>query len=881
MRFDPVRYIEEYIKRRKDLIVLSDDLVERYALTLPASDADIAGQIGAVREFWNGRKPGTRGADIIKLCLSEDERLRTEHGHSFLTAEWWSARAEKQQDAAKVSIARMADQLRTTFGSLGIVTAGVLDSYAAKHGLSPTEAATAAAQASLQVVTPAPLPQGTAIPPGRFKDLQVNLQASGARTVPELVHPGSGRFTLLGGYVCLSDKQKRLDAAAVQDQITQADKRGVSIANDSRREALRSLIVAARDRADLPELALCHMMSVAEAALSRGLGSAREELTSLGLEAQDATLIVIMLVERSTEEGAVGVAKVQSLLAEGRLNEARQAAQSIPGASNSRASALKAVDAARARLDDLLAEANAATAESNEVRAASLLREAASISADDAEEALAVVPLPPPAAFRLASEGDLVKLYWQPAPGHDGTTSYLISRSEKQAPLSPADGTGVGQQSDTSFVDPQAPVARTIYYSVFASTMDRPSSRAAGASILLVPPVSNLRVDVGPSEVTVHWSAHPGMHQVEAVRAEPGKARIRLEVLGNSCHLTGLAEGQLLHFEITALYRGVDGGVLRSPVAQINATPRSEAKPLSKLRTRLISVSGEVRVRVSWTPVDNSEVSIRRSASPAPWTPGTWVSAADMSRWGTEVTGRHTAGRAELAIEAELPPGVHNLMPFSIGGTGIVAGHGTAVGVTDPVMRLTATPFASYANLSWEWPTTSQLAEVAWELDGEADMFVIGKSDYQTNGGAKVPLGRRPCKVEVRALIQASGASFTAPPVSIVIDAVTDVEIKYAVTSTPSFGPLGGRKKKVTFVSDEGCSGVHVRLVATSGAVMPTGPDGGFILLDTALELTPGTPTTHPVTVPRAVSRPYWVRCFIVGGRGRLTDPPVNDIRET
>ena len=75
------------------------------------------------------------------------------------------------------------------------------------------------------------------------------------------------------------------------------------------------------------------------------------------------------------------------------------------------------------------------------------------------------------------------------------------------------------------------------------------------------------------------------------------------------------------------------------------------------------------------------------------------MSPEAMAKFGTEVTGRRITGRSEIAIEAELPRGVHHLVPFSVGGTGIVVGRSAAVGVTDPVRHLVVTPFDGYATV--------------------------------------------------------------------------------------------------------------------------------------------------------------------------------------
>jgi hypothetical protein len=84
----------------------------------------------------------------------------------------------------------------------------------------------------------------------------------------------------------------------------------------------------------------------------------------------------------------------------------------------------------------------------------------------------------------------------------------------------------------------------------------------------------------------------------------------------------------------------------------------------------------------------------------------------------------------------------------------------------------------------------------------------------------------------------------------------------------------------VTFTADTPCAGVRVRMVASPGGIMPTRPvDGQITVLETSLDLAPGVPVEHRVTVPK-LAKPYWVRCFIVGGPGRLIDPPYKNLKE-
>jgi hypothetical protein len=880
MPFDETRYAQDFIKKLRGAHTLPDDLLARYAITLPTTDAEITAQVKAVRAYWNKVYQGkSTAAQVARLCRAEDERLRAEHGASMETRAWWQKRQSERRSAAQASITTLADELRQSYSQLGVVTSGIVDRFAAKLGLTRSDAAQAVEQAGLALVDGASIPESE--PMANFPALLKSMSECAASSVPELVHPGSGPFSLLDRYACRSDPGNRLDVVAVDVQSAEADKRGVSATEDARRGALKILRRAAKDGVDLRDIAVYHLVTIAREYMELSPTMAVAELQKLGLDRRDAAVIALTLADQNSATGAASLSSVHSLLTSGRLNEARQVALSLPEDSSNRDEAIKVVDAARQRLSDLLADVKRALAVPDEGRAAALLREAAVISTDDAEEALAAVPLAPPAAPRAVCEGAEVKLFWQSAPGHDGAAGYVVTRTEQRPPAAVSDGTVVHRGPANSCTDSHAPVARLLQYAIFAVADGRPASRPTIVPVTLLPPVAHLEADVGPNEITVHWSAPPAADRVQVTRTVPGGAPAAVASTGNSCQLSGLAEGETQHLEVTAIYRGLDGTELRSPAEQINATPRSEAKPLPRLRVRPTGEAGAIRVRVAWNPVDNSEIRIMRSAAPPGWPVGTWVSPEAMAQFGDEVTGRRITVRGEIALEAELPPGVHHLLPFSIGGTGIVVGRSAVVGVTDPVRGLAATPFASYATLSWEWPPTAQLAEVSWELDGDADSVVIGVAQYRSQGGARVPLGRGPCSAEVRAVIMADGTPFTSPPVTTVIDSVVAAEIAYTVSGGPSLRPLGGRTKRVVFRSDEGCGDIQVRMVAAPGRVMPTSADGAFVLLDTVLSLKPGVPVEHQVTVPRPVKRPYWVRCFVVDGPAQLVDPPISSLKET
>ena len=877
MPFDEAAYVQDFVRKARRASTLPDDLLARYAITLPASDDQIAAQLKAVRAYWNKTYLGkSTAAQVAKLCRAEDERLRAEHGQAMEKRGWWEKQQAARESAAEASIARLAEELRQGYGQLGVVTSGVVQRFAARLELSGPQAARGVERAGLRLVTGISLPESEPI--AAFIPLGKSMSECGVASVPELVHPGAGPFKLVDRYVCLADPGKRLDAVAVEAQSSEAEKRGISATENARRNALKILRKAVKDGVDLRDVALYHLVAMAREAPSPGL--AVDELVRAGLDRGDAAIIAVLLTEQGASAGRAGLGEVQNLLKTGRLREASQAARSLPENSGHRADALGLVAEARARLDALLAQAAAAAEVPDEIAAGKLLKDAAQISVEDADEALAAIPLPPPAGLRAVCDGAAVKLFWRPASGHDAETVYVACRTGQRPPAAATDGEMVFRDRGDACTDTHAPVARTLQYGVFALGSGRPSSRPAVAAVTLLPPVTHLEADVGPAAIALHWSAHPDAHEVRVTRIPPGGPPARVPVAGNSCQLLGLAEGQTQHFEVTAVYRGLDGAEMTSAAEPINATPRSEAKPIRKLRTEPVDAGGTVRIRVSWTPVDKSEIRIMRSDSPPALTLGTWVSPRQMADSGHEVTGHLVAAPGGVAMDVELPPGVHYLVPFSIGGTGIITGRPAMVAVTDPVRHLRVTPFASYATVSWEWPQEAQLAEVAWKLDGDEDCVLLSRAQYRSAGGARVPLGREPCTVEVRAVIMVGDASFTAPPAQVMIESQLDVAIAYTVSAPLAVGPFGGRSKRVTFRCDQDCEDVRVRMVASPGRVMPTSATAGIPLLETSLALRAGVPVEHQVAVPRSIKRPYWVKCFVVGGRARLVDPPITSLKE-
>jgi hypothetical protein len=877
MQFDEKKYEQFLILHRRNK-TNPEDLIERYGITLPASDAEVKAQVKAVREYWNKIGLGnSRAAAVAKWCRTQDEELRKQPGADVESATWWQRQQSERDAAAEASIQAVSDELRQTYGRLGVVTRGKLDKFAASARLTTSQAELAAQRVGLTVVGENVTLPDTA-PLAGFRNLEQDMAECKAATIADLVHPGSGPFRIVVRYECLKDGSKRLDADAVEAQTTEVEKRGVSGADNARVRALRILRKAQRDGVDLRDVALYHLTAIAQDAPTST--SAKSTLERAGVESKDAATIAVLLEERAKAASVSGLDKVANLLDSGQLREAAAAAQTVSGDPAMVAEAQQLVQAQRQLLEQLLAQARTARQVPDEALAEKLLKDVAQVSAEDAATELAMLPLAAPVQLRAVGDGAQVKLFWQRGPGQDQATVYAVCRTPGRVPTAPTDGVQVYRGPGDSCADPGAPVARPVRYGVFALGDRRPPSRPDTAEeVTLLPPVSQLKAEVDTATIALSWSAHPDA-VVRVTRAAPGADPVPVPATGNGCQLSGLPEGKPQHFEAVAVYRGPGGAELCSLPEQITATPRAQAEPIPKLRARAFESGGVVRVRVTWPRIDNSDVKIIRSDTEPAWPFGTMVTAEQMARAGDELTGRAVTSGAETGFETDLPAGVHYLLPLSVGGTGIAVGRTATVAVTDPVTHLTATPFSDYATVSWAWPSTAHLAEVTWELDGEVDVFLMSLADYRSQGGARVPLGTGPCKVEVRAVIMAGGKRHAAPSASITVDKVVALPVRYQVSGLPAVGPFGGRAKKVVFTSEQACAGVRVRMVAFPGRVLPTKATDGVPVLEAMLTLAPGVPAEHKVSIPKSVKRPFWVRCFVVEGHARLIDPPIGSLKE-
>jgi hypothetical protein len=869
MQFDEKQYAAMLTAHRRAKTE-PDDLLERYAITLPATGAEVKTQVEAVRAYWNKASMQSAGVSkIAKWCRDRDEELRKQHGDQMESAQWWKQAAAAGQQKTDLVIQQHTDNLRQAYGALGVVTAAVLGKNGALLGLPADQAAQAAARAGLSVIDDkVQLPDAPPIPETMFKSLIEEMKSCQAATIPDLLHPRSGQFTIIGRYQCTNNPNLRLDLAAIKTQITEAEKTQDRV-NTARAGALRKLLDAQSKSIDLQDITLYHLMSLVPETSAL---MAKPVLERVGVESRDAATIAVLLEGRQKAGRVSGLERVLSLLEDGQLREAANVAGNLPDG-DEKAEAVQQVAARQQVLDDLLAKAESARRASNEVLAETLLRDAARISQEDAKPLLDQLPPAPPGPVTVTGDGAAVKVFWQRGPGHDESTVYAVARTAGRAPTAPTDGQ-VHRGSGTECTDQDAPAATEVQYAVFALAEGRPPSRPVVMAVTALPPVWNLKAETGIGTVTLQWESKPEA-EVLVTRSAPGAGPVPVPVSGNSAQLKDLPEGIAQRFEVVAVYRGTSGTEQRSLLQQVIATPRGQARPNNTLKVTTVQSAGRIRVHMAWTRIDSSEVHILHTDTPPPWPEGTMIPAAEIPR-SALLSGHVEVSGKDCTLEVDLGGGIHYLTALSEGGTGVAVGKPRSAAIIEPVTNLVPTAFADYATLSWQWPPTVQLAEVSWQPeDDDGDHVVLSRAQYQAQGGARVPLGAKPCVVEVRSVITSGGKQYPSPPATVTVSKVVKTPIRYRVS-----GGTFGRGRKVTFTADQSCTGTMVRMIAAPGRVMPARPADGVTILEATLNLTPGIAAEHKTEIPKTIKRPYWVRCFITSGPGRLVDPPMGDLKE-
>ncbi|MGH3825560.1 MAG: hypothetical protein ACRDQX_00065, partial [Pseudonocardiaceae bacterium] len=477
-RFDPKTYDAAVVKplRRWTGRELPDDLVARYAVDLGMSDAELTQRLAEVRSHWNKSAQSTGKSAITQnLCkafLRADEQLKRDHGGELNKIDWWRRHQRARAGARQGEIDELALTLRTSFGQLGLISAGQLEATmrATFAAFAPDEAAQALSKAGVSVSTPTDLPKSSGLQHTVYDTLRRRLADAQAATIGELLHGELTSFAILESFRCTPGQPEGLTAKAVDSATARENKRS---GNQAAREALGILSRAAKDGVELRELTLFHLLDNVREHHGQGAppSTLLKQLLQVRLDPAEARHAVFSVLNETAASLATGLAAIKELLEEGRLGAAQQALATIADPQDAIA-AKEQVQRHADQVRQLRDGAHESLRTGNEADALHQLRQAAALATDDENIAAELRRIPPPPVLGVSAqpEGIGVRVSWRAPASHGEDTRYRVVRRNERVPADPEDGTVVKGDAATVLVDPKAPAGRLVGYAVFAAT---------------------------------------------------------------------------------------------------------------------------------------------------------------------------------------------------------------------------------------------------------------------------------------------------------------------------------------------------------------------------------------------------------------------------
>jgi hypothetical protein len=541
-----------------------------------------------------------------------------------------------------------------------------------------------------------------------------------------------------------------------------------------------------------------------------------------------------------------------------------------------------------ARIEDLIAEAQAAAGQGRFDDAHAKLQHVARQAKD--------VPLPPllcppqPARDVVATfHQDHVAVVWEPTTS-GGPIEYVVVRQEGRAPVSPTDGTEVGRQRGCGLVDRQMRPGATCIYAVFALREGAAAPPAVSPPLHVVAEVGSLTLVVGDGEVTGSWE-HPagGVVQVRRQLGAPPDAGAgeAVEVTFRTFFDSGLRNGDTYGYRVSVAYTLPDGSIVTTPGVTATARPQAPPRPVRDLS---LAAAADGGLTLAWTPPPGGVVALHRLARAPRWAVGTSLSTSEVAALGAPLSAR--AGAASWTDPTPVP-GVSYYMPVTVVGDVAVVGQAVEYVAIPDVTALEVEDFQSYMQLRWVWPEGCRLVVVAWRPDGTpasaddplAQRLSCTRGEYDALGGLRIeqPVDA-PHHIKVFAAAMLDGVIRHSTGVGSSCTAEARMHRRGVIRYRISRGWFRRRTLTITLESD-----THVEaapacvLVAKRGLDRPLDAEDGTVVETLpSLTLYPRQPHTLRVDLSGLVG-PFCVRLFFRDRAGydayRLEEPRTSEMK--
>ncbi|MCW2879284.1 MAG: hypothetical protein JWQ95_3384 [Sphaerisporangium sp.] len=832
MAFDEQRYTREVLEPAREAGGLPpEDLLVRYQLREAMTATQVTETVKQVRQCWR------RARGMLKYKRLAD-RLEADHARF---APIFSAAAEGDLAALRAALgesehraARRLDDARSRLddaaGRLRMLSPALLATIARSSGVTQEEAVRLAAERSIEVREPDPLPEAAPYPGyGKAREALDTLGLS---------HLGRFLFGERCADMRVLDGFSVPAAGSAEDAVTEAERYWAARTRGSWTISADTVLAALRNSPDPATLIRYDIVArlrerVREHPYDDTL--LRHATTELDLASGDARRLIFAV----RGEGGVATGpsvRLRELVEAGEIHAAADFADALgPGALMGEAAEL--ATEVRARLARAVWLRDRARAALDPDDAWMALRDALQRVPDlpGASELLLRLAPHPARAVRANFQGDGVSLVWQPSPSRAGRIVYEVQRN----------GTPLATAERPSLRDEAPPVNTPITYSVVARRDEAVSMPAAAAPVIVRPEPRDIRVTAGDGVVSGRWS-----RPAEAARVVVTRDGRALAADDTGFRDRDVVNGTSYTYVVFAAYAGPDGEVV-TPGVRRTVTPRGRPRPLRDFTLRRDPTApGTLLVRYE-EPPDGVLEMVALDTAP-PWPVGTTLSLAELRAASRAIPAIPT--REGQAIRPGGSPGV--LLAVTVAGElATIGAHVDHVNLAPPT-RLTAQRRGITVYVGFVWPPDVPEVEVRWS----GRSMIVNSAAYHAQGGVRleVPEGE-PVTVEVAPTSLIHGERLRGPAASLKL--AGHVPVRYDLSQQ---GPAWRRTVVVEVTADRPVRLRRLALVLKPGLVQPKSVDDGVLLEDwTDLDV----PARLTVPAPRQ-AKPYWLRCFAEGDSG-------------
>lgn len=860
------------------------DLAEFYDIPVNLSDAAVGAQIDSVASAIKAavQKPGgsRQPLDFHELIVARNPDMKS--------AAFWAAVRQRGAQQGREALEEFGANVATDFSALGVVTSKQLRDLAKKGGVpeSVTDAELARVFEGHNVTVVAEMPR-TAAPAQVLKEISNGLRKTSARSVLSVIFIEEGEpqtFSILDGFRGPAGGAP-LSLATVSRASEYAQRLAETDEHDAFRKILSAINTAARTDTELSDIVLSHFIELGRQTFAE-IGNRRGALLAFvdrtGIDAKDAGRILLDVTAADAAPHRTYV-DVQSLVAAGALKEARRLyeaifAESLGSETDAQKQARTALEGAERRVEELRRRADMAQTAGDLETATKALNEAVTLCSDDEMLTAAARALPPAAPIRffasVPENARTTTLSWEPGFGSTDDVTYRVFRTTGRPPRNNADGTLLGASiRDTTFEDPEPPVAVAVFYSVSASRGGG-SSPAAIAEVMVLPPVTDVIVTSDQSTITLRWSAPPESSTIEIVQSAPDGSNTMVSQGSQSgATSAGLRMGSTYTYLITAIYTGATGDRLRSATVRTTGVPRGAARPASELTISAnATTASTAEVSAEWMSVEGYAVEVWHYSQQPTWRPGSRVPMAEVRAQGTQLAGRAFVNGEREGVRGTTGPGLRHYVAVTRDGDFALTGVTRSFGSAPVVQNVRSERFGDELVLSWDWPGPEYRIRVRWDGPTQGER-TISMNEYRSQGGCRVLLGAAGGTVRVASLAGEGGEDWASLETSITVDGAS-AAVDYDVDFHKRFlgSPSGA---SVTFSIPSSSAPLDVVVVGHFSKFMPFDATQGSVLARASVSA--ASPRVD-VALPRGKG-PVWVRAFTITPGARLNDPRPNRMK--